>query len=307
MYNSVIQCMIRWTIYTVLERSGMIFASPLDNPEGPVILNDGSLYCVEMGVSTGCVTKISFDGKKINRLAKTGRPNGLVVDHNGTLWVAESATPSLLKMTPDGEYETWLEDNFIFPNDLAFGPDGKLYMTDSGIHPYDLAPQGTIRSDYLNLNYDGRIYQIDIKQRKVTQIDSGLKFANGITFGPDKKLYVNETITGNIYSYELEGNSIGTRKLFGNVIDPSGPPGWRGPDGMKFGEDGNLYCTVYGQKDVTVMDNFGNIIKRIETIGRFPTNLTFGHDQQRRIFITEVEKGHIEVVDVSTPGLKLYD
>ena len=288
----------------------MVFAAPLDMPEGPVALNDGSFYCVEMGPQTGCVTRISADGKIISHLGKTGRPNGLAVDRFGAIWIAESSTPSLLRMSPDGKFETWMkaykQKYFIFPNDLAFGPDGKLYMTDSGIGTYDLAQNGQIRDDYLDLNYDGRVYQININDRKITEIDSGLLFANGIAFGPDNKLYINETITGNIYSYTIDGNRFGERFLFGNVLDPNGPSGWSGPDGMKFGQDGNLYCTVYGQKNVTVLDHEGKVIHRIETKGRLPTNLAFGYGKQSKIYITEVELGQIEVFDVNTTGFHLY-
>ena len=44
----------------------------------------------------------------------------------------------------------------------------------------------------------------------MTKIDSGIKFTNGIAFGPDRLLYVNETLTGAIYSYEWsDGKSPG--------------------------------------------------------------------------------------------------
>jgi gluconolactonase len=288
----------------------MIFAAPLDSPEGPISLPDGSLYCVEMGAESGCITHISSNGKDITRLARTGRPNGLAMDHDGTLWIAESSTPSLLRRSPDGKIDLWLTEcnhkKFIFPNDLAFGPDGLLYMTDSGINTYQLAPDGKIRADYRTLSYNGRVYQIDTHDRTAIEIDSGLQFANGIAFGPDGNLYVNETITGNVYTYSVDGQKVGRRTLFGNVNDPKAPPGWRGPDGMKFGQDGNLYCTVYGQKDITVLDQNGRVDQRIETMGRFPTNLVFGYGSQNKIYITEAENHQIEVINVNTYGFKLF-
>mgnify|MGYP000022825147 CR=1 FL=1 len=288
----------------------MIFAAPLDSPEAPVSLSDGCWYCVEMGAQRGCVTHISADGKTITMLKHTGRPNGLAVDQRGNIWVAESSTPSLLRMQTDGNYEIWLTEcngeAFIFPNDLAFGPDGNLYMTDSGINTYELAPEGTIRSDYMSLRFDGRVYQIDPLTREIHKLDSGLLFTNGIAFGPDGWLYVNETITGNVYRYPLAGKGMSKRQLFGNVNDPSGPLGWRGPDGMKFGMDGCLYCTVYGQSDVTVLDKSGNVIRRIPTQGKLPTNLAFGPDREQTIYVTEVEHGCLESHPVTTSGMALY-
>lgn len=288
----------------------MIFSCGLGSPEGPVILDDGSWLLVEMTPERGCVSKISPDGKAIREIARTGRPNGLALGADGLIWVAESLHPALLCMTKDGSFQVWLTAcegrAFIFPNDLAFGPDGLLYMTDSGIYIEQLSPGGDIRPDYANLSYDGRVYQIDVQQRNIRCIDDGLLFTNGIAFGPDGRLYVNETITGNVYRYEVAGSKIGARQLFGNVNDPNGPPGWRGPDGMKFGADGNLYVCVYNQGDITVLDQHGVVTRRIATIGLKPTNLAFGKPGDKRVFVTEVQHGTLEAHAVGCDGFPLY-
>jgi gluconolactonase len=141
----------------------------------------------------------------------------------------------------------------------------------------------------------------------VEKLDTGILFANGIAFDAHGHLFVNETITGKVYRYQKTGKKIGPRTPFGNVRNPDGPPGWRGPDGMKFGRDKNLYCTVYGQGDVTVLDTDGNVIKRIPTLGKFPTNLAFGLPGDKKIYVTEVENGQIEIHSTDTDGLPLYD
>jgi len=288
----------------------MFFASGLREPEGPVLLPDGSWLVVEMAADRGCVTQISSDGRSKEVLARTGRPNGLAFDKDGNIWVAESSTPSLLRLTRDGKVEVWFTEcdgaRFIFPNDLAFGPDGLLYMTDSGIYIKDLVANGRIRADFPSLEYDGRIYQIDLKRRTIRQLDSGLMFTNGIAFGPDNALYVNETVTGNVYRYEWKGSEIGPGTLFGNVVDPAARPGWVGPDGMKFGADGRLYVTVYAQGDVTVLDDAGRVVERIRTTGKRPTNLAFGPAGEKRIYVTEVECGVLESLEVASHGLPLH-
>lgn len=293
-----------------MEDYPMNFSTGLDFPEGPVALPDKSWLVVEMGGGAGCVTHISPDGKTKRRIAKTGRPNGLVVDQLGYLWVAESLKASLIRMDMDGNYEVWLTEcnglPFIFPNDLAFGPDGLLYMTDSGITVEEFLPNEMINPNYASLKYDGRVYQIDTTTRKAHLVDRGLLFTNGIAFGPDNDLYANETLTGNVYRYARKRSGFGPRQLFGNVIDPLAPPGWKGPDGMKFGMDGNLYVTVFAQGDVTVLDPNGKVVNRIKTGGLKPTNLAFGLEGEKKIYVTEVEKGNLEIHDVETSGYPLH-
>jgi gluconolactonase len=289
----------------------MIFCSGLINPEGPVALADGSWLCVEGGADRGCVTQISPDGGGRRVVARTGRPNGLAVDKDGYIWVAESKIPSLLRITLSGIVEVVATacdgEPFLFPNDLCLGPDGAIYLTDSGVHIDSFAPGGRIRPDYDKVNYDGRVYRVDARSGAIRQLDSGLKFANGIAFGPDGHLYVNETLTGMIYRYRCTGRTeIGARTDFGNVTDPAAPPGWKGPDGMAFGTDGKLYVAVFAQQDVTVLAADGAVTKRMRTAGKLPTNCAFGLRGQRRLYVTEYELGQIEVFDVATDGLPLF-
>jgi len=289
----------------------MIFTSGLSVPEGPVLLPDGSWLVVEMGADRGCVTHISPDGKTKRVIAKTGRPNGLAVDREGIIWVAESQVPSLLRLTMDGKVEVFLTEcdgePFLFPNDLAFGPEGDLYMTDSGILIGDFAPGGKVRPDYMTAPMDGRVYKINVKTREIRKLDSGMRFTNGIAFGPDKHLYVNEMITATVYRYQWrDGEIVSGCEVFGNVADPDSPADMRFPDGQKFGANGYLYVAVFGQRDVTVLGPAGAVVERMKTKGRMPTNLAFGPPGSKKIYVTEDEFGTMEAFDVGTDGLPLY-
>jgi len=287
----------------------MIFTDGLSRPEGPALLHDGSWLCVEMGPDRGCVTHISADGRTKRVVARTGRPNGLAGGGGGGVWVAESIDPpSLLRMTLDGRFGVFMTEcegePFLFPNDLCFGPDGGLYMTDSGI-PY--ATWVERRADYRNVATDGRVYRIDLRTRRATRLDTGLRFANGILFGPDNSLYVNETITGNLFRYPWEGGAIVPRREFiTNVLDPYGPDVYKGPDGMALGRDRRLYVTVFGQGDVTVLEPDGALVRRLPLEGKSPTNVAFGPRGEQRIYVTEQGNGRIEVLAVKTEGWPLY-
>jgi gluconolactonase len=289
----------------------MIFTKGLHSPETPRLLMDESGWLVMEMADRNWVTWISLDGKEHKKIAETKHSCGLAVDKNNGIWLCERVQPSLLFATLDGTVQCFSTgpegDPFLFPNDLCFGPDGCLYLTDSGISMADWEGKGSIRSDYKTANYDGRVYRIDLQSRKITVIDRGIKFTNGIAFGPDGKLYANEMITGNIYRYAIKNGVGGPREYFGNVMDPDFTgDGFRGPDGMNFGSDGNLYCSVFGQQDVTVLGKDGLVVRRIKTEGKLPTNVAFGPKGEKKLYVSEDELGQIEIFDVDASAAQLY-
>lgn len=285
------------------------FATDLKFPEGPVVLSDGSFLVVEGG--RGCVTQISPDGQSKRIVAVTGEPNGLAVDKTGAIWVADLRPPALIRLTMDGTFERVLTgcqgEDFLFPNDLCFGPDGALYLTDSGFLVDELVLDGVIRQDWMRVKMDGRLYRVDVSNMAIEKLDSGFRCINGIAFSPDQDLYVNETATGLVYRYRWkEGRIVGSRQEFGNVNVPDGSATFRGPDGMAFALDGKLYVAVYAQGDITILGKDGGVIKRIQTSGNQPTNVCFGLPGQKKIYVTECERACLECFHVEAEGLPLW-
>jgi gluconolactonase len=288
-----------------------IFADGLGFPEAPVLLPDGGLLIVEMDPARGWVTRFDAAGRSRRTIVTTGRPNGLAPDRDGRIWVAETRQRALLRLRLDGSYETMAADcrgePFLFPNDVALAPNGDVYFTDSGVDLDAITPGGELNPDYRDLRYDGRVYRFDPNRREIACIDRGFLFTNGIAFGPDGHLYVAETLSGAIYRYRCkDGAVVGGRETFGNAIERFDPAELKGPDGMKFGADGNLYVCVFGQGDVTVLGRDGAVVRRIRTRGAMPTNLCFGRRGERIIYVTEVESGSVQIHDVDTDGFPLY-
>ena len=71
---------------------------------------------------------------------------------------------------------SWLTQDPIAPNDLCFGPDGWLYVTDP---TRDFDPRT-----------DGRLFRVNIETGECQLICTVDYYPNGIGFGPDDALYV---------------------------------------------------------------------------------------------------------------------
>jgi gluconolactonase len=285
-----------------------VLANGVIEGEGPVAMADGSVWVVEMAGNRACVTRVSDDHVEV-KIEVGGRPNGMTADGNGRLWVAEAREGQVHCYNGDGSLRSVVhhpESRFLWPNDLRFGPDGLLYLTDSGVLDTVFITGIAINPDWANLDYRGCMYVIDpVTSKVLRRFDDGIKFTNGLAFGPDDKLYVNETIGGNVYQYDVLNKDAPERRVFGNVNKADGPSGWRGPDGMAFGMDGRLYCTVYGQGDVTVLEADGKVAERIPTNGLRPTNIAFAQGR-KAAFVTEVLNSCVEVLDMPCEGLPLH-
>ena len=291
-------------------QAGYLFAADLRWVEGPVCVVDGGIFVTEMAPERACITHISHTGAIIRRFPPMGRPTGLAIDGDGNFWIAEGLDRTVVCLSPDGHILRTIggTDGLLWPNDLAFGPDGHLYLTDSGILGSDFMHDFNIRPDWATAPYDGRVFDIDPTTGAVVRrLDCGIKYTNGIAFGPDNLLYVNETVGGAVFRYDVLGTRMPEREPFGNVGDPLGGVGWAGPDGMAFGSDGLLYVAVFGAGEVAVLDRGGAVVERIPTLGRLPTNVAFPRDGSSFAYVTQIDGAHVEVIRTRTGGLGLHE
>lgn len=292
----------------------MIVTREISLPEGPLLLPDGRWMVVELDPRRGTVTRIGAGGVREPR-AQTGRPNGLALTADGAVWVAESLGGAIFRLDPSGTLTRALTEvegePLLWPNDLCVGPDGALYVTDSGLRVEELLTDvvaNQVRPDWQELTLDGRLIRFDPVSGEAAFLDRGYRFTNGLAFGPDGLLYVNETFTANVYRYRVDrGEAVGEREMFANVLDPDFPgSGMRGPDGMAFSEDGRLWVAVFNQGDITVLNPDGSLDRRIQLPGNNPTNVAFGPRGDTRIYITEGDAGTLESRDVGVEGLPLF-
>lgn len=254
-----------------------VLAEGLQHPEGPDVMPDGRLVFVE-GFRSRVVTWSREQGVQ-NFAHVGGKPYAVVVGSDDHLYVTQStessgpwtgkypAPPSIQRVSPDGSTVEVLCTEvdgvkLSRPNDLTFGPDGRLYFTDSGIWG---VPVHTDPGYVFALNPDGTGEVIAAV---------GPTFPNGIAFEDDGCL---------IWSESTE-ERISRRKLDGTIEVVVQLPRGHHAEGLKVDVDGNIWITTFEAGFVDVFSRSGELVRQIQT-GGVPVNLVYNDG---RIFVADM-------------------
>ena len=145
-----------------------VLVSGVRGPEGPAIDSEGRLHLVS--AEDAAIVRVSEDGE-VTKVAETeGRPNGLVFNANGDMFVADAELKAILRIRPNGKTEVFADDyqgtGFGGPNDLCFLPNGDLLFTDPVRRPqpdpaispvYKISPDGVVGAFANDLAYPNGI------------------------------------------------------------------------------------------------------------------------------------------------------
>lgn len=233
-------------------------------PEGPVMIGD-TLYYVEYAGHT----VRSWDGKEDKVVWKQdGCGPSAVIPMGDDFAITCYDSGKLAVISKDGKDVASHDKDenggaLVGPNDGT--PDGKggVYFTTSG--PWESGP---IVGRVLHLKADG----------KLSEAADDLHYANGITFGPDKRLYVNESEAGRVISFAVDDNGqLSDRRLFIRLYQ-MGEPADAYPDGIKVGPDGNFYVGEYSAGNILVVAPDGKLLNKYTVPSAASPNLTFSKD-----------------------------
>ena len=194
--------------------------------EGPVVTSSGDLIVVS--VDQGFMCRVGADGSE-TVVHVGGGPNGATEDGDGTIYIANNGsgiTPAdssgaragrVEAVTPAGDVRRY-DVGMTSPNDLCFGPDGLLYVTDP------TRPVGS---------RDSRIWRLDPATGVCEQLATLDWYANGIGFAEaDGWLYVADTDGARIVRMRL-GASLGPPEVVVTLEHGR-------PDGFAFDVDGHI-------------------------------------------------------------------
>ena len=261
-----------------------VIADGLGFTEGPVWLPDDRVALTS--ISHGCVYIVDPLDGALERIDTGGGPNGLACSAGGTLYVAQNggawgasgpAEPGVQVIT--GGRVDYLVEGLGAPNDLTFGPDGRLWITDTRAE-FDLGTPGA--------GLPGHLYATDVDSGDTQRvIDDGPVFINGLGFTPDgSRLLVTATLSSELLSYVvLSDGRIGAPELVHTFAD-----GW--PDGMAVSSHGDYWVALTAADRIDVVDPWGRCIAEIALqAGSLPTNVCIGGRRSDELFITAA---HIE-------------
>jgi gluconolactonase len=244
-----------------------VLAEGLAHPEGPDLLPDGRVVLVEtfrgrlsawdrqrglhVYAEVGgcpCACMLGTDGIYVTETGPT------VADFRSP----DPRTPSVRRIAWDGTVELIADsvdgEPLQAPNDLSFGPDGRLYFTDPAQYNPDVPT-------------DGRVCAISGDGTTELLVDVGPTYPNGVTVEGDGSVVWVESYTRRIRRWRPDGSVELITTLPENHI----------PDGLKVGQDDNLYIASVTSGGIDVVAPDGRYVRFIETGGE-PQNCVFDGD-----------------------------
>src|SRR6266852_1219688 len=257
-----------------------LLASGLGFPEGPVVMPDGRIVFCDGNVGELLV----YQGGTVSTFARTGgSPWGAVLGRDGASYVTQggnvpgsgdtSTVSGIQRVRMDGTVELLCSQvaghTLYGPNDLAFGPDGRLYFTDSGSE-----------EDYrFDVRSPGRLFAIDGRHDGEMLLERPRVYPNGIAYDGQRRLYWTESLAHRDCRLE-DGKATTFSQLSDGHV----------PDGMAIAADGRLFVCTTISGGVTVLSPDGEVLEEIQ-LGQHATNCIF---DRSALYVTATHTADIE-------------
>ncbi len=206
-----------------------------EGPEDATLGHDDAIYAT---TQTGHVVRIR--SRRAEEFAYVGgRPLGIETAADGSLIVA-NAVSGLQRVDPSGAVSTLYggDDTDVFANNLAIGPDGIVYFTESSrkfsVREFRDTMEATLY-DIMEHGGHGRLLAYDPATNAAEVLLDGLAYANGVAISDDGGfLLVVEMNEYRVLKYWLHGPRRGSADVLLDNL-----PGFG--DNLKTGHNGRFW------------------------------------------------------------------
>ena len=276
----------------------------LSRPESVIACRDGTLFCSD---NRGGVTRIAPDGKQDLVGTVTGVPNGISMDRDGNIFIANIREGVIQKIRPDGTHEVVLSEIDRHPlgaaNSVFVDGKGRLWISISTRALNWFAANASPRPD-------GYIILMDEKGPRM--VADGILFTNEIRLDPSEQyLYAAESMAARMLRFRVQPDStLSDREVFG----PDGLGYGAYVDGFALDCEGNVWVTTIMRNGLAVItadgeahtvfedpkpDAVDNAVARIQDgtltprdsiacMGatlQFPTSVAFGGPDLKTVYL----------------------
>jgi sugar lactone lactonase YvrE len=256
--------------------------------EGPAVDRDGNLFVVNLG-KPGTIGRLAPEAtasEPFAELPEGSIGNAIRIDAQGTMFIADYKKHTIFAIEKDSTTPRALfhSEQMSQPNDITLSHDGSIYASD---------PNWKARA--------GRIWRIakaadGSMHGTVMTAPRAMGTTNGIDLSPDgRMLYVGESNSGEIWSYTVDGNSLGNAKLI-KSFEPNTI------DGLRTDISGRLLIARILKGTIAMMTPDGVVRREITLTAKQPTNLAFGGSDGKTVFVSQRQGGFIESFRTDVEG-----
>ena len=256
-----------------------VLVDGLDHPEGVTVGQDGTLYA---GGEAGQVYRIDLATRTFTQFADTGGLNlGPAADADANLYICNGGQRVVNRVTPAGDVTVYSAGNsdraMRTPNYPAFGPDGTLYVADSGDWHED----------------NGCIWAI-APGGATTVVDATCaSFPNGCVVSPDGDwLYVAMSVNPpRVVRFPIaDGRKTGAAETVVELPHTV-------PDGLAFCADGSLLVACYRPDTIFRVTPDGTVHVLMDdyegTLLGAPTNVVFAGPERNVLVWANLGRWHL--------------